>query len=233
MLDPNCPNISLHSDNIDINDYHPVNRKTLLALFKHQFSKDLDHDCHPLDIQGARGALFRVCLRPYGYTMVAKGTVAESIRHLRHEWQVYERLRKLQGVCVPVCLGNIDLVDPYYYDLGVDIVHMTFLAWAGGLLSNAKLGGTDEFTQGGEMLRSLQEIHGAGVLHEDVRWPNVLWSAEAKRAMLIDFERSKTITFRVSGRIDRQKSVDSVPQNTLEDLFPFQIEMARATGLFA
>ena len=116
-------------------------------------------------------------------------------------------------------------------------------------IKDTELGGTDGFTRGGEMLRSLQEIHAAGVLHKDVRWPNVLWSTEAKRAMLIDLERSKSTVLRPqtlpianpdlkgnrsgSGGINRQKSVDSVSQNALKDTFPFQLDMARATALFA
>ncbi|KAI9893070.1 MAG: hypothetical protein M1814_000617 [Vezdaea aestivalis] len=130
-LDQNCPNISLHRNEKDRNESHLIDRKTLLNLLRDQLGEDLDDYCHDLGIRGARGALFRVSLRSYGYTMVAKGTVAASVRYLRHEYRVYKRLRALQGACVPVCLGNIDLINPYYYLPDIDIIYMMFLAWVG------------------------------------------------------------------------------------------------------
>ena len=166
-----------------------MDRDTLLRLLREQLGEDLDDDCHDLDIQGARGALFRVTLRPYGYTMVAKGTVAAFVPALRYECKVYERLWELQGKCVPVCLGNIDMIHPYYYDLDVDIIHMMFLAWAGKPWTDIEAGEAGP-TPGKEVIRTLDAIHRARVVHGDVRPPNVLWNAETKRAMLVDFERS-------------------------------------------
>lgn len=77
---------------------------------------------------------FRVTLMAYGYTFIAKGTMPAYVSYLEHEAAVYTRLRPLQGICVPVFLGAIDLrlMDRVYcYDIGVRVVHLTFLSWAG------------------------------------------------------------------------------------------------------
>ena len=40
----------------------------------------------------------------------------------------------------------------------------------------------------------------AGLLHRDIRPPNVLWSAEREKYMVIDFERSQGLVFASSPR---------------------------------
>jgi hypothetical protein len=45
----------------------------------------------------------------------------------------------------------------------------------------------------GEIRRTVDEIHGEGVEHNDVREPNILWNAERGRATLIDLERSSIL----------------------------------------
>jgi len=47
-----------------------------------------------------------------------------------------------------------------------------------------------------EIRRSVDEVSGEGVEHNDVREPNILWNLERQRAMLIDFERSHLRTGR-------------------------------------
>ncbi|KAI9767945.1 MAG: hypothetical protein M1839_004309 [Geoglossum umbratile] len=113
---------------------HRLNGEKLLFPPCKQLQSTRDEYCDPLGRQGARGALFRVTLASYGYTMVAKGTVPVFADKLQRERRVYHQLRPLQGVCVPVCLGNIDLVYPYYYDVKAHIVHMMFKSWAGPCL---------------------------------------------------------------------------------------------------
>ena len=85
---------------------------------------DMDHNCEPLGKQGARGALFKITLASHGYTFVGKGTVEAFVPDLRHEGQVYERLEAVQGLAVPLCLGDMDLQRTHYLDVGVRIVHM-------------------------------------------------------------------------------------------------------------
>ena len=43
------------------------------------------------------------------------------------------------------------------------------------------------------LVRAVNAIHGAGVLHRDIRMPNLLWNEETKRVMVIDFERAEIV----------------------------------------
>ena len=97
-------------------------------LLEVQLRQNRSDACQPLGKQGARGALFMVTLTSYGYTLLAKGTVLAFVKDLRHEAEVYRLLMTVQGVYVPVCLGNIDLNKPYYYDAGICIIHMLLLS---------------------------------------------------------------------------------------------------------
>ena len=193
LLDVDCPNANLHDQEGGPTIYrHRIDRRTLLALLRKQLHETMDEDCQPLGLQGARGALFKVTLASHGYTIVAKGTVQAFVEDLQHEADVYRRLQPLQGRCVPVCLGGVDLLIPYYYDVGVEIMHMMFLSWAGGCLDNITVS-EDTERQGlvKKAMRSIKAIHRFGVLHKDVRSANLLWSRETSQIMLIDFERSE------------------------------------------
>jgi tRNA A-37 threonylcarbamoyl transferase component Bud32 len=186
------PNVSKHRGERRECSQHRLDRQTFLALLRQQLKLNRDDDCYPLGMQGARSTLFKVTLTSYGYTVAAKGTVAAFVKDLQHECEVYRRLRTIQGICVPVCLGSIDLVHPYYYDIGVLIVHMMILSWAGERLDKSKISrGVDRKRLGIMVTQSIEEIHHTGVLHADLRIANMLWNAETERVMLIDFERSE------------------------------------------
>ena len=193
LLDLACPNISDHRGGKHGTTRHQLNHGTFLALLRQQLAHTLDKDCQPLGLQGARGALFKVTLASHGYTVVAKGTVRAFVKDLQHEVRVYQRLEPIQGFSVPVCLGNIDLAEPYYYDMGVRIIHMMLLSWAGDCLHKGSACGMDKSDLAEEVARSVKAIHRAGVLHLDVRAPNICWSYEIGRVMLIDFERSQIL----------------------------------------
>ncbi|KAK3934860.1 hypothetical protein QBC46DRAFT_215802, partial [Diplogelasinospora grovesii] len=67
----------------------------------------------------------------------AKATIVKFVRELEHEAKVYERLQQLQGVCVPVFLGVVDLRDverTSYYDIQVQIIHLMLLSSDGSIL---------------------------------------------------------------------------------------------------
>jgi Lipopolysaccharide kinase (Kdo/WaaP) family len=193
-LDSSCPNVADHRGKTHGGNQHRLNRQTFLTLLHQQLQRNRDDDCYPLGKQGARGALFKVSLSSHGYTVAAKGTVAAFVKDLQHECQVYQRLMAIQGICVPVCLGSLDLVHPYYYDIGVLIVHMMILSWAGESLDNSKvLKRVDQKTLDAMVTQSIDDIYHAGVLHTDLRAANVLWNQEMGRVMLIDFERSEMI----------------------------------------
>jgi len=135
-----------------------------------------------------------VTLTSHGYTVVGKGTVLAFVKDLRHEAEVYRRLTILQGIHVPLCLGSIDLDTPYYYGAGICIVHLMLLSWAGKCLDGSKTAtGTDGQRWTSDLVHAVNAIHGAGVLHRDIRMPNLQWNEETKRVMVIDFERAEIV----------------------------------------
>ncbi len=185
-LDKNCPNTSLHARH---GQTHTVDQSKFLDLVQKQLAEDLDHNCEPLGLQGARGALFQVTLASHGYVFVGKGTVQAFVPDLRHEGDVYRRLAKLQGTVVPVYLGNINLTESYNLDFGVEILHMLLMSW-GGELADKDESMKDSSELQKEIKRTVAEVRRAGVDQMDVRPSNLLWNREAHRVMLIDFERA-------------------------------------------
>ncbi|RSL78243.1 hypothetical protein CEP52_017648 [Fusarium oligoseptatum] len=185
--------------------HHPVDHAKFLKLLQGQLERTLDDGITPLGQGGARGVLFKVNLLAYGYTFVSKGTVRAFVKDLEHEAAVYERLRPIQGIHVPVFLGAIDLglMDrTYYYDHRVYVIHMTFLSWGGydldstgimggvsGVNGVSGMGGVEEQLQG-KAMRSLRAMHQQGVVHKDVRAANMLFNPETNGVMIIDFERA-------------------------------------------
>jgi len=121
-------------------------------------------DCKPLHIKGSRGALFKVRLSSHGYTLVAKGMEKVERKYLLHENKVYDHLRLIQGSCIPVCLGIVEL--PYYYDAGI-YSSMLFLSWAGRSLHRC-LTSKNEARILDEANRTLRASHEQQVLHKDV-----------------------------------------------------------------
>ncbi|PNY19708.1 Uncharacterized protein TCAP_07480 [Tolypocladium capitatum] len=182
--DENCPNANHHGQG-------HINRVEFLRLIRGQLATDRGHDadCAPLHRSGARGSLFKVRLSSHGYTLVAKGVENLDLGCLQHENEVYDRLRPIQGKHVPVCLGSIDLVRPYYYDSGV-YVHVMFLSWAGQPLFNcvdrAIKPGIDDAVS-----TMLKAVHKFRVLHRDAEPRNILYNTNSGRLMLVDFERAE------------------------------------------
>ncbi len=192
-LDRQCQNVSDHCEQGYQGDRHQLDGEEFRMLLSEQLRRSRGDACQPLGMEGARGALFRVILTSHGYTVVGKGTVPAFVKDIRHEAEVYRRLVTLQGVHVPICLGSIDLNKPYYYSTGIRIVHLMLLSWAGECLDGSKTTGTDGQRWTSDLVCAVNAIHGAGVLHQDIRMPNLLWNEEMKRVMLIDFERAEIV----------------------------------------
>ncbi|KAI1153778.1 hypothetical protein F4825DRAFT_414054 [Nemania diffusa] len=198
LLDPGCPNVAYHhQESGRITDYarlaHPVRHAEWLRLLSQQLKGSLDNGVVKLGIQGARGALFQVTMLAYGYTFACKGTVRAFVKDLEHEAAVYERLRPVQGTSVPVFLGTIDLRSinrTYHYDHRVDIIYMMFLSWGGYSLHEVQIGEKEQRRLEARLSRVLRAVHQEGVVHEDVRRPNILRNPETGGVMLIDFERA-------------------------------------------
>jgi len=202
-LDERCPNVSLHRRH---GNRHAINMREFKKLVRRQLQEDLDNDCEPLGSQGARGALFKLTLASHGYVFVGKGTVKAFVRTLLHEGGVYQRLENLQGTAVPVYLGNIDLVEWYYLDVGVRILHMLLMSWGGDMVEGT--------TDSEEIRRTVREVRSEGVDQGDVRTANLLWNEERKRVMLIDFERAIYIDH------DRSRVTAAKDERALQEVSP-------------
>ncbi|KAH8799418.1 hypothetical protein F5884DRAFT_758446 [Xylogone sp. PMI_703] len=191
LLDDACPNVNAHRGHGTGNE-HALGRKSLAKLMLRQLTEDPDNGCEPLGKQGARGALFRLTLESYGYTFVAKGTVTAFKAKLKHEGLVYRHLDEVQGELIPIYLGNISLIRPYFLDVGVRIIHMLLMSWAGEQAREdlmLAMGRDLAVETSGAVTKMLS----CGVEHRDVRPPNVLWNPEIRNVVLVDFERSEIL----------------------------------------
>ncbi|EGD92063.1 hypothetical protein H112_00352 [Trichophyton rubrum D6] len=186
-LDPSCPNYEDHQ-----NYKGKIRPGNFRSLIRTQLATDRgpDADCRPLYKAGSCGALFKVRHSSSGHTLVAKGVESWNLHKLKHEMQIYNKLKSLQGKCIPVCLGIVDLVPkfPYYYDEGI-YTHMLFLSWAGESISKA--GVVPQDADVSIMVHNaLQSIHSKGILHGDAEPRNILWNPTSQHVMIVDFERS-------------------------------------------
>ncbi|KAL9102056.1 MAG: hypothetical protein Q9163_002764 [Psora crenata] len=192
LLDSMCPNVQDHGET-----RHQINKRTFLSLLRKQLSTDLDTDVEPTGIHGARGALFKVSLTSHGYTLAAKCTTIDFVANLRHEATIYKRLSSIQGIHIPVYLGNLDLVHPYSYLGFATIVHMMFLSF-GGTPFYPSVTADNQVQMMERLERSIQAIHQLGVQHRDMAPRNILWHTELSQVMIIDFERAEVLERRVA-----------------------------------
>lgn len=177
-MDEECPNVEHHASK-------HISRNEFLRLIQEQLAIDrgIDADCMPLYISGGRGSLFKVRLSSHGYTLLAKGVESMDTDSLRHEEKMYGHLCDLQGDYIPVCVGLIDLIEPYYYDCGV-FKHFMFLSYAGRpvLRELRKVEGyiIDQ------ILAALDQLHKHRVLHDNAEPRNVLYDKRTNKCMIVN-----------------------------------------------
>ncbi|KAJ5738680.1 hypothetical protein N7493_001835 [Penicillium malachiteum] len=184
-LDESCPNVNLHRQNQDIATQHPISAEDLVSSLKSQLDENIDR-CIPLGGCGSYGAPFKLTCMNYGYTVIGKGTTSGLWKEVSCEAQVYQILRKAQASAVPVFLGTIDLAKIYFLHGAGQIRHMLVMGWGGESMATMDL--TQQLRR--EIRRSNKEIKTFGIIHEDLRLDNILWSEELGRALIIDFHRS-------------------------------------------
>jgi hypothetical protein len=220
LLDENCPNVSEHRKS---GQQHTVNPAEFASLVQEQLNQDLDNNFESLGIQGSRGALFKIILASHGYVFIGKGTVKTFKRFLLHEGAVYRHLESLQGIAVPVYLGNIDLLNGYYLDIGADIIHILLISWGGrGIATDERQSSS---TINNELLRTVAQVRGMGIDQADLEPRNVLWNPEKRRIMLIDFERAQWIE-RNNKEITRRAMAELSP-NKKRKQFGNQVESSK------
>ncbi|DAA75688.1 TPA_exp: Uncharacterized protein A8136_1410 [Trichophyton benhamiae CBS 112371] len=192
LLDKACPNVKEHGTEV-----HQIDHSMFISLLLAQILQKIVSPwtqplgCESLHRHGARGALFEVILFKYGYTLIGKGFPPEFGKYLRNEQALYNQLRPVQGVHVPVCLGTIDVSKrPMFYDGIADIPHFLLLAHAGTEILKCSVAKDKIISAASESLRA---IHALGVLHHDVEPRNLFWSEEGENVLVIDFERAEIL----------------------------------------
>ena len=194
LLDRRCPNVGLH-ESAKMPGRHPLTADQLVKCVRAQLAEDLDDDCEGLDKYGKFGAtsmLFRVVLRPYGYSLVAKGVQRPHAWLLEHERDVYEdrRVAAQQGELVPVCLGLLELVCEYISYTGAHVSHMLLLSYGGEpmwKLQGSSLAAADEEHVDKLIEQAWARLGALGVVHDDERASNAVWNEERQAVMCIDF----------------------------------------------
>ena len=134
--------------------------------------------------------MFQITLTSHGYTLAAKGTTLPLTPYLLHEEQMYRRLRPIQGIHVPVCLGHIDLVESLPYEGVVDLVHMMLMSFGGRPIYDC-LKAEKESRIIEAATSSMQAVHRLGVLHRDASARTLLWNQETEQVTVIDFESAE------------------------------------------
>jgi tRNA A-37 threonylcarbamoyl transferase component Bud32 len=96
---------------------------------------------------------------------------------------MYGHLRDIQGHYIPVCVGLIDLIEPYYYDCGV-FKHFMFLSYAGRPVLR-ELRKVEGYVID-QILAALEQLHKYRVLHHDAEPRNVLYDKRTNKCIIVD-----------------------------------------------
>lgn len=229
-LDLDCPNVRDH-----VRDHgkskHVLTRQSFVRRLQRQLCETVNADCEVLGIHGSRGALLKVTLSSHGYTVPAKCTILEFRDYLRHEAAVYDRLRPIQGIHIPLHLGSFDLIHPYSYDGIANLEHMMLLS-PGGLTFDAAAKKLGQTCLTSKLKESLSAIHNHKVMHRDPAPRNWLYNPESEKVVIYDFERAETIEPRqVLGVISpnrKRKRIasDGLEREALESGFAQEINKA-------
>lgn len=186
-LDPNCPN------NADHGQSH-LEHLEFLSLLQEQLAHDRGRvtDCEPLWISGIRGVMFKITLTSHGYTVIAKGVELHNAPHLATEAEVYCHLHSIQGIHIPVCLGNIDLLLPYHH-WGTEYVRFLLQSYAGVPVQDT-INELNKFDILHKTTDAMKAIHGLGVLHTHLDTKNIMTNTRDGESglvvQIIDFARA-------------------------------------------
>ncbi|TAQ85977.1 hypothetical protein B7494_g5705 [Chlorociboria aeruginascens] len=221
-LDQMCPNVKEHGQGC-----HQLNQVSFMRQIQHLLCDQLDYT-EEMYIHGARGALFKIKLPGFGYTVVAKATGVECVGDLIHESAIYRRLLPIQGKYIPVHLGECTVDTILYYAGAVRIVYMMLLSWGGSPVRPPIPHSLVE-----EAIQGLQAIHQLGVLQEDPAARNILVHPERPGITWIDFERAILVApqMTLGSKLSLKKKQKLEMQGYLEksnNAFTQEVDRARA-----
>ncbi|KAH7201277.1 hypothetical protein DER44DRAFT_669271 [Fusarium oxysporum] len=150
-------------------------------------------------------------------------------KHLRYENKIYSHLQDLQGKIVPVCLGVVHLIKPYYYDSGVYEDFM-FLSYGGRPVLRGLGEVNADITN--EILAALSRLHQHGVLHRDAEPRNVLYDKRTGRCMIVDLMLAEFLDRQPLGPINvngRNRKRKWAPRKHEQDVFAVEAQSLRVS----
>lgn len=154
-----------------------------------------------------------------------------DIKHLRYENEMYSHLEDLQGNFVPVCLGVVHLIKPYYFDSGVYEDFM-FLSYGGRPVLKELRDVNADIAN--EILTALARLHQHGVLHRDAEPRNVLYDKRTGRYMIVDLMLARFHTRQPLGPVNvnvnsRNRKRKWAPGKYETDVFAAEAQSLRAS----
>lgn len=209
MLDEQCPNFARHcvlgaihgSSHHDAS--HPLNYDLFTFLIQNQLRIDQVLFCQQptVSVKGHHAEFFKITLAGFGYTFCTKGVALSDQHRLMNEYIMYQRMKAIQGVCVPVCLGLFALQVPFgsHNISGLEITHVLLMSNAGASVEeNGSKAETCDVPSEDilelESNRTLKAIRSAGIDRHDRRKKHLYWNTERKRVFYIDFEKNHLMT---------------------------------------
>lgn len=102
---------------------------------------------------------------------------------------MYNRLQPIQGKYIPVCLGTIGLVRPYYYDSGV-YMHFMFLSWARQPIFDS-INRAIKAGISSAVSTVFKAIHNLRILYYNIKPYNILYNTISYKLIVIDFKRAE------------------------------------------
>ncbi|KAM5526671.1 hypothetical protein FOXYSP1_20912 [Fusarium oxysporum f. sp. phaseoli] len=140
---------------------------------------------------------------------------------------MYDHVWSLQGTFVPVCLGIVDLIKPYYFDSGV-YVHFLLLSYGGRpVLREMKEVRPDVVDQ---IIIALKRLHQYRILHHDAEPRNVLYDRSRGGCMLVDLMLAEIHDRQRLGSINcnrQSRKRKSVTGKHVPDAFSVEVQSLR------
>lgn len=232
LLDEACPNSTSHNGSRKVKDSsHPLDDESFIMLIQKQLEIDqrLFCDQPTVLVKGHHSEFFKITLAGFGYTFCAKGVAVYDQHRLMNEYIMYQRMKNLQGACVPVCLGLVALQRPFGSQniSGLEITHMLLMSNAGVSVEAHDLMDQPRDMPSGERLeleadRSMRDIREVGVDRHDRRKKHLYWNPERQRVFYIDFEKNSFISGAEIGDFDcsQSKKIVLPSANETEDQEP-------------